>query len=98
MNLKPLFKLFRRHEGYQIFDRYWRQPRVCWIDDDHIRSRALRLAEIHEPKNDRFELQNALSELSLSYDAAEFRQTACLMAYLTSRLLRDISRAASDGI
>ncbi len=98
MNLKPLFKLFRRHEGYQIFDRYWRQPRVCWIDDDHIRSRALRLAEIHEPKNDRFELQNALSELSLSYDAAEFRQTACLMAYLTSRLFRDISKAPSDEI
>lgn len=98
MNLNPLFKLFRRHEGYQKFDRSWRQPQVCWIDNEAIRSRALKLAETHEPRNDRFELETALSELSVFYDAADFRRTASLMAYLTSRLFRDISKTPSDDI
>ena len=98
MNLNPLFKLFSRHEGYQKFDRSWLQPEAFWIDNDAIRARALKLAEIHEPKSDRFELENSLAELSVSYEVADFRRTACLMAYLTSRLFRDISKTPSDQI
>lgn len=98
MNLNPLFKLFRRHEGYQQFERSWRQPDVAWIDNESLRARALKLAEIHDPKSDRFELETSLSELSVLYDAEDFRRTACLMTYLTSRLFRDISKGPSDEI
>ncbi len=98
MNLNPLFKLFSRHEGYQNFSRAWRQPECLRLDDNSIRSRALVLAETHEPRSDRFDLEGALSELSVDYDVADFRRTACLMAYLTSRLFRDISKAPSDEI
>ncbi len=98
MNLNPLFKLFRRHEGYKKFDRAWLQGQASWVDNDLLRSRALKLSETLEPRNDRFEIENALNELSVSYDAADFRRTACLMAYLTSRLFRDISKAPSEEI
>lgn len=62
------------------------------LDSDALRARALVLAEEWEPRGDRSELEDALTNFPLSWDPAAFPQISAMLDFLAETLFRDVSR------
>jgi len=90
--------LFDSHEAFLQFRKSFEGPTPIFPDARRLVDRALELAETHEPRADRSELERAFGGLTLSYDPAVFQQVSALLAFLTDVLFRDVSRSIPDGI
>jgi len=98
MKLRRAFKLFESHDGFIGFEKALPRVPPVSLDPGILRDRALRLAEMHEPGRDRSQLQWALSELAVSVDPSNYRQTSSMLAFLTEKLFRDVSRPTPERI
>ncbi len=92
MYLRRTVELFESHEGFKQFKKSLSVIPPVALDQRFLRERALKLAEKHEPKGDRSELQRTLSELAVSFDPNQFSQIWAMLAFLAKTLFKDVSR------
>ena len=92
MYLRRTVELFESYEGFKQFKKSLSVDPPVALDQRFLRERALKLAEKHEPKGDRSELQGTLSELAVSFDPNQFSQIWAMLAFLAKTLFKDVSR------
>ncbi|MBI5249590.1 MAG: hypothetical protein HY912_08855 [Desulfomonile tiedjei] len=92
MTLRRAIQLFESHEGFRQFKRTLASSAPVPLDSRFLRDRALTLAEKHEPKGDKNELDWALSEFSVSVDSKNFQQISAMLAFIAKTLFRDVSK------
>ncbi len=92
MYLRRTVELFESHEGFRQFRKSLAVVPPVALDQRFLRERALKLAETHEPKGDRSELQGALSDLAVHFDPNEFSQTWAMLDFLAKTFFKDVSR------
>ncbi|MGO9568983.1 MAG: hypothetical protein ACLP5H_15720 [Desulfomonilaceae bacterium] len=92
MYFRRTVELFESHEGFRQFKKSLSVVPPMALDQRFLRERALKLAEMHEPKGDRSELQGALSELAVSFEPNQFSQIWAMLAFLAKTLFKDASR------
>jgi glycerol-3-phosphate dehydrogenase len=92
MYLRRTVELFESHEGFRQFKKSLSVEPPVALDQRFLRERALKLAEAHEPKGDRSELQRALSEFAVSFDSKQFPEVWAMLAFLAKTLFKDVSR------
>ncbi len=92
MTMRRVEKFFDSHEGFRQFKISLTDQLPLPMDSRFVRERALKLAEKHEPRGDRNELDFALSHLSVSLDPKRFQQTSAMTLFMAKTLFRDISQ------
>jgi glycerol-3-phosphate dehydrogenase (NAD(P)+) len=98
MITRRAFELFDSYEGFRQFKENFSPTDPVSLEPGMLRDRALKLAEKHEPKSDRSDLQWALSELAVSLDVSAYRQISPMLAFLGRTLFRDVSRSVPHHI
>ncbi|HMK34600.1 MAG TPA: hypothetical protein VK463_06020 [Desulfomonilaceae bacterium] len=98
MHLRRAIELFDSYEPFRQFKKSISGPVPIELDSDFLRDRALKLAERHEAKPDRSELQSVLSEFCVSVDQSRFHQVFAMLAFMAKTLFKDVSPAVSPAI
>jgi glycerol-3-phosphate dehydrogenase (NAD(P)+) len=98
MSLHRAIALFEGSRGFQDYKKQFVEPVQLPLNTSLLRDTALKLVQRHEPRGDRSELQEALSELSVSQDTSQFKKLSPILAYLGQSLFKDISRPIPEAI
>ncbi len=96
MTLKRITRLFESHPGFRDFKKAISGSEPVALDADLMRGRALALAEEFEPKGDRSDLQEALSDLEVSFYPTAFHQTSVMLSFLGQTLFKDVSEPPTN--
>jgi hypothetical protein len=96
MTLHRAIQLFESHDGFRQFKKTLSPTAPLPVDSRFLRDRALKLAELHEPKGDWNELNWALSEFSVFSDDKNFQQISAMLAFIAKTVFRDVSRSLSQ--
>lgn len=90
------WKLLDSYAGYRQFEKYFSDDVPGLIDVEGLRSKALRLAQEHEPRGDYRELIKALSDLDIAYDPVIMSHSSPMLTFLTRTMFRDVSGKLPD--
>ncbi|MEJ2717067.1 MAG: hypothetical protein P8182_07995 [Deltaproteobacteria bacterium] len=98
MSLRHTNRLFNSHDEFAQFKNSFSGPEPAPLDSSALRERALELAELLEPKSDRSELEETLSEFAVSFDWQSFHQLSAMVGFLAKSLFKDVSRPVPPAI
>lgn len=98
MTLRRAIKLFESYDGFRQFKKTVSGSAPMPVDSRFFRDRALILAEKHEPRGDRNELDWSLSEFSVSVDGKNFQQISSMLTFIAKTLFRDVSRPVAQKV
>jgi glycerol-3-phosphate dehydrogenase (NAD(P)+) len=97
MSLHRAVELFEACEGFKEYQRTFSEPLPAPLNMALLSERALRLVQEHEPRGDRSELHEALSDLQVAYDIPQFKRLSPILGFLAHTLFKDVSRPVPDA-
>lgn len=98
MGIPRSLKVLESHEGFRRFKESFARVGSPRLDAASIRKRAMHLAEMHDPKGDRTELNRALGRLSVALNPSSFQELGAAMMFLTKTLFHDVSQPVPESV